>query len=216
MDDAGFVHGVLNTDNINITGEIRRLRPWRWLPHYDPAFTAAYFDYGGLYAFGRQAEALWWNLCRLAECLLPFAPKAALEEALSAFGAEYDRAVPREICRRLGLSPAGKRPISPWRRRCSASCTPPAPPSNSCSSIGMAGCCRPDAPRVRPRLRVTPIPPSLPPARSNHRPCPGAGTASGASLFHPHPAGDPADRGGRSDLGADRRTRRLVGAAGHP
>lgn len=105
---AGFVHGVLNTDNINITGESFDYGPWRWLPHYDPAFTAAYFDYGGLYAFGRQAEALWWNLCRLAECLLPFASKVALEEALAAFVAEYDRAVPQEICRRLGLLPAGE------------------------------------------------------------------------------------------------------------
>src|SRR5690606_31305719 len=40
---AGFVHGVLNTDNINITGESFDYGPWRFLPHYDPAFTAAYF-----------------------------------------------------------------------------------------------------------------------------------------------------------------------------
>jgi uncharacterized protein YdiU (UPF0061 family) len=105
---AGFVHGVLNTDNINITGESFDYGPWRWLPHYDPAFTAAYFDEGGLYAFGRQAQALLWNLCRLAECLLPFAQKDALEASLAAFQSEMDRALPQEVCRRLGLQPAGQ------------------------------------------------------------------------------------------------------------
>ena len=44
---AGFVHGVLNTDNINITGESFDYGPWRFLPTYDPAFTAAYFDETG-------------------------------------------------------------------------------------------------------------------------------------------------------------------------
>ena len=53
---AGFVHGVLNTDNINITGESFDYGPWRFLPTYDPAFTAAYFDEWGLYAFGKQPD----------------------------------------------------------------------------------------------------------------------------------------------------------------
>ncbi len=104
---AGFVHGVLNTDNINITGESFDYGPWRWLPTYDPAFTAAYFDETGLYAYGRQPETLQWNLTRLAECLLPFAGKdaliAVLEEFGPAFRAEYDQAT----IRRLGLTPAG-------------------------------------------------------------------------------------------------------------
>jgi hypothetical protein len=51
---AGFVHGVLNTDNMNITGESFDYGPYRFLPTYDPEFTAAYFDHHGLYAFGRQ------------------------------------------------------------------------------------------------------------------------------------------------------------------
>jgi uncharacterized protein YdiU (UPF0061 family) len=104
---AGFVHGVLNTDNINITGESFDYGPWRWLPTYDPAFTAAYFDESGLYAYGRQPETLQWNLTRLAECLLPFAGKEDLIEALQgfvpAFRAEYDAAT----IRRLGVPSAG-------------------------------------------------------------------------------------------------------------
>lgn len=51
---AGFVHGVLNTDNINIAGELFDYGPYRFLPHYDPEFTAAYFDQQGLYCYGRQ------------------------------------------------------------------------------------------------------------------------------------------------------------------
>ena len=55
---AGFVHGVLNTDNLNVTGESFDYGPWRFLPHYEPGFTAAYFDQFGLYAFARQPDAM--------------------------------------------------------------------------------------------------------------------------------------------------------------
>src|SRR5436305_11487179 len=75
---AGFVHGVLNSDNINITGESFDYGPWRFLPTYDPEFTAAYFDQGGRYAYGRQPSVLLWNLTRLAECLEVFATQDEL------------------------------------------------------------------------------------------------------------------------------------------
>jgi uncharacterized protein YdiU (UPF0061 family) len=106
---AGFVHGVLNTDNINITGESFDYGPWRFLPTYDPKFTAAYFDYGGLYAFGRQPETLLWNLARLGGCLLPLAGetdlKARLEESLHGFGALVQAEFARAVLWRLGLKP---------------------------------------------------------------------------------------------------------------
>ncbi|MET0744946.1 MAG: protein adenylyltransferase SelO [Microvirga sp.] len=104
---AGFVHGVLNTDNINVTGESFDYGPWRFLPAYDPAFTAAYFDHNGLYAFGRQPDALLWNLYRLAECLLPLAPQADLEAALEAFQPALHQEFSDSLLRRLGLSSAG-------------------------------------------------------------------------------------------------------------
>ncbi len=66
---AGFVHGVLNTDNMVVTGESFDYGPWRFLPRFDPSFTAAYFDESGLYAYGRQPRAVLWNLLRLAEAL---------------------------------------------------------------------------------------------------------------------------------------------------
>ena len=106
---AGFVHGVLNTDNINITGESFDYGPWRFLPTYDPEFTAAYFDYGGLYAFGRQPEALAWNLTRLGGCLLPLAGdtdlKARLEASLQGFGDLMQAEFARCVLWRLGVKP---------------------------------------------------------------------------------------------------------------
>ena len=102
---AGFVHGVLNTDNINITGESFDYGPWRFLPAYDPAFTAAYFDETGLYAFGRQPDTLAWNLTRLAECLLPLSTIGKLEPALNTIWPIFREQLPRQILRRLGLQP---------------------------------------------------------------------------------------------------------------
>ena len=105
---AGFVHGVLNTDNINVTGESFDYGPWRFLPAYDPAFTAAYFDETGLYAYGRQPTVLMWNLTRLAECLLPLAGQAELEAALGTFPPAFQRELAAAVLRRLGLRSAGE------------------------------------------------------------------------------------------------------------
>lgn len=101
---AGFVHGVLNTDNINITGESFDYGPWRFLPHMDPDFTAAYFDDWGLYAFGRQAEAVLWNVSRFAECFTTFAPADDLSEALKSFDATFNIALNAALSRRLGIT----------------------------------------------------------------------------------------------------------------
>lgn len=100
---AGFVHGVLNTDNINITGESFDYGPWRFLPRLDLGFTAAYFDTGGLYAYGRQPQALLWNLVRLAECLTPFASPEDLQAALGEFEPAFEDAFRDALLRRLGL-----------------------------------------------------------------------------------------------------------------
>ncbi len=107
---AGFVHGVLNTDNINVTGESFDYGPWRFLPTLDPGFTAAYFDQTGLYAFGRQPDALLWNCTRLAECLLPMAEKDALEAVLAGFEPDFHAAMAAAVTRRLGLVPKGVEP----------------------------------------------------------------------------------------------------------
>ena len=104
---AGFVHGVLNTDNINITGESFDYGPWRFLPVFDPMFTAAYFDHGGLYAYGRQPETLLWNLSGLAECLLPLAAEEELVAVLNQFSPRFQDVLRAALLRRLGLASAG-------------------------------------------------------------------------------------------------------------
>jgi uncharacterized protein YdiU (UPF0061 family) len=101
---AGFVHGVLNTDNINVTGESFDYGPWRFLPVYDPGFTAAYFDETGLYAFGRQPDSLIWNLARFAECFLAIAPREHLETALGTFEPALQKEFMSHLLWRLGLS----------------------------------------------------------------------------------------------------------------
>lgn len=105
---AGFVHGVLNTDNMNVTGESFDYGPYRFLPHSDPNFTAAYFDHSGLYAFGRQPEAVFWNLQQLAGALTLVSPAEALIEALNGFAAAYRRALAAAMLRRLGVASAGE------------------------------------------------------------------------------------------------------------
>jgi uncharacterized protein YdiU (UPF0061 family) len=105
---AGFVHGVLNTDNLNVTGESFDYGPWRFLPHYEPGFTAAYFDQFGLYAFARQPEAVFWNLTQLAGCLKPLADAEALTAALNSFGPAYMDALTAAIVARLGVRSSGE------------------------------------------------------------------------------------------------------------
>jgi serine/tyrosine/threonine adenylyltransferase len=105
---AGFVHGVLNTDNINITGESFDYGPWRFVPTYDPAFTAAYFDEYGLYAFSRQPEALVWNLTKLAEVLLPLGEHAEMEAALNRYWPAFQRSIWKAVLDRLGLASLGE------------------------------------------------------------------------------------------------------------
>ena len=104
---AGFVHGVLNSDNMNISGESFDYGPWRWLPRWDPSFTAAYFDHSGLYAFGRQPEAILWNCGQLAVALRTLVETEPLVAALERFGPLYEAALARRFAWRLGVEPRG-------------------------------------------------------------------------------------------------------------
>jgi uncharacterized protein YdiU (UPF0061 family) len=103
---AGFVHGVLNSDNINISGESFDYGPWRFTPTFDAAFTAAYFDSAGLYAFGRQAEAIHWDVVQLAIALSEIAPAEALTAAVDKFAAAYRDALVDRMLWRLGVIPS--------------------------------------------------------------------------------------------------------------
>lgn len=104
---AGFVHGVLNTDNMVVTGESFDYGPWRFLPRNDPNFTAAYFDETGLYSFGRQPEAAFWNLQQLAGCLSLVAESDGLVAALNGFTPAYRDAMREAMLARLGVRSRG-------------------------------------------------------------------------------------------------------------
>jgi len=104
---AGFVHGVLNSDNINVTGESFDYGPWRFAPFWEPGFTAAYFDHAGLYAFGRQPEAIYWDAMQLAISLRLIADEEALIEAMEVFPETYQREVSNALLWRLGVTPRG-------------------------------------------------------------------------------------------------------------
>jgi uncharacterized protein YdiU (UPF0061 family) len=68
---VGFVHGVMNTDNMALSGETIDYGPCAFLDTYDPATVFSSIDRGGRYAYGNQPEITRWNLARLAEALLP-------------------------------------------------------------------------------------------------------------------------------------------------
>lgn len=102
---AGFVHGVLNSDNINVTGESFDYGPWRFAKTWDPAFTAAYFDHAGLYAFGRQPEAIHWDAMQLAVSLRLLVEAEPLIAALDTFGDHYQPAIADALLWRLGVIP---------------------------------------------------------------------------------------------------------------
>jgi uncharacterized protein YdiU (UPF0061 family) len=104
---AGFVHGVLNTDNMTVTGESFDYGPYRFLPVLDPDFVAAYFDPTGLYAFGRQPAAVHWNLARLADALAPLVPGGALAGPLAGYDTAFTEALHDALLSRLGLRRVG-------------------------------------------------------------------------------------------------------------
>lgn len=105
---AGFVHGVLNSDNINVTGESFDYGPWRFTEFWNPRFTAAYFDENGLYAFGRQAEAIHWDLAQLAVSLRLICDAPPLIAALERFPALFQQAIIKRFLWRLGVASQGE------------------------------------------------------------------------------------------------------------
>jgi serine/tyrosine/threonine adenylyltransferase len=107
---VGFVHGVLNTDNVTISGETIDYGPCAFMETFDPATVYSSIDDGGRYAYGNQPGITQWNLARLAEALLPLLgddQETAVELAtasLSAFAERYDAAWLGGMRAKLGLA----------------------------------------------------------------------------------------------------------------
>ncbi len=79
--NVGFIHGVMNTDNMTISGETIDYGPCAFMEAYDPATVFSSIDHGGRYAYGQQPAIARWNLARLAEALLPLMADAEDEAA---------------------------------------------------------------------------------------------------------------------------------------
>ena len=110
---VGFIHGVMNTDNMSIAGETIDYGPCAFMDAYDPAIFFSSIDQGGRYAFGNQPRIAQWNLARLAEAMLPLLAddeEAALAEAraaLAGFAPLFEAAYLAGLRRKLGLQSAG-------------------------------------------------------------------------------------------------------------
>lgn len=105
---AGFVHGVLNTDNMNVSGESFDYGPYRFLPYYDPYFTAAYFDHEGLYSFGRQPPSFLWNLAQLRGALKFAEPAADLSWLEDDFAIYFNVFFTARFLKKLNLKPTSQ------------------------------------------------------------------------------------------------------------
>jgi len=107
---VGFIHGVMNTDNMAIAGETIDYGPCAFLDAYDPGAVFSTIDEYGRYAYSRQPAIGRWNLARLAECLLPLladepdAAVVAANESLGAYTPWFERAYQGRLRRKLGLS----------------------------------------------------------------------------------------------------------------
>ncbi len=102
---VGFVHGVMNTDNLSILGLTIDYGPYGWLDHYDPAFTPNTTDYSHRrYAYARQAGVGLWNLTRLGESLLCVLSEADIELGLETYRATVQTAWSGLMTQKLGLS----------------------------------------------------------------------------------------------------------------
>jgi uncharacterized protein YdiU (UPF0061 family) len=106
----GFVHGVMNTDNMSILGLTIDYGPYGWLEPYDPQWTPNTTDeHTRRYCYGNQPEIAQWNLARLAEALLPLVKdKAPFEEGLSLYAETFNGAWQRALAQKLGLVALGK------------------------------------------------------------------------------------------------------------
>ncbi len=106
---VGFIHGVMNTDNMSIAGETIDYGPCAFMDEYHPAKVFSSIDQQGRYAYGNQPNIAHWNLAQFAQCLLPLIPlepDAAAKEAqavIDRFPAEFNAAHNKRIAAKIGL-----------------------------------------------------------------------------------------------------------------
>jgi uncharacterized protein YdiU (UPF0061 family) len=106
---VGFIHGVMNTDNMSISGETIDYGPCAFMNQYDPATVFSYIDTNGRYAFGNQPSIAHWNLACLADSLLPLisddvgTAMALITPLLDKVPARFEKRWQEMICAKIGL-----------------------------------------------------------------------------------------------------------------
>lgn len=106
---VGFIHGVMNTDNMTLSGETIDYGPCAFMDQYDPATVFSSIDHQGRYRFENQPRIAQWNVARLAETLLPLvatSPEAAIERVtalINDFPKRFAQQWQTMMCRKLGL-----------------------------------------------------------------------------------------------------------------
>lgn len=101
---AGFVHGVMNTDNMSILGLTLDYGPYGFMEGFDPGYTPNHSDYAGRYAFDQQPGVGLWNVVRLAEALLSLITREEAEEAIAAYRPAFEQHLNLRLRAKLGLS----------------------------------------------------------------------------------------------------------------
>ena len=126
----GFIHGVMNTDNMQIAGETIDFGPCAFMEAFDPSRVFSSIDQQGRYAWANQPSIGQWNLARLAESLLPLLDssdqEAAVElakAALAEFGVRFNRVFARGFEEKLGLRWVRSMRRGASRRTAPISCT---------------------------------------------------------------------------------------------
>ena len=100
----GFVHGVMNTDNLSILGLTIDYGPYGWLEGYDPQWTPNTTDaHGRRYSYGNQPHIAQWNLARLAEALMPLIAREELEKGLAIYADAFNTGWQRALAHKLGF-----------------------------------------------------------------------------------------------------------------
>ncbi|MCP1220744.1 YdiU family protein [Acetobacter orientalis] len=108
--NLGFIHGVMNTDNMAISGATLDYGPCAFMEHYDPSTVFSFIDERGRYAYANQPSMALWDLTRLAEALLPLLAEeetVAIElaqNALNQFGAQFQTAYLAGMRAKIGLT----------------------------------------------------------------------------------------------------------------
>lgn len=107
---VGFIHGVMNTDNMAVSGETMDYGPCAFMDFYDADTVYSSIDYGGRYAYNMQPRIAFWNLVQLAQCLLPLLDAdeekamTSARESLEAFATRFETKYHAGVRAKIGLT----------------------------------------------------------------------------------------------------------------